>query len=403
MAAPRVFMFTDGTPECGATIRACMKAYGLQTVDKNVAADAEAAAIVRRVCGDLVLPVVYVNDRWLPDPTQEEFLRASGIEFDPEPLDTRGRRTFSVIVIGLGPAGLSACHGCRLAGLTVLGLDQEEPGGHLVDLAHVDDYLGVGYDDLFTGADVADNFAAHARAAGATLVKARVESVETKGLLKRVRTTEGEFWARVIVIATGATQRELDIKGVEQYIGESVRVGPTVDEQPYAGKRVCVVGATAPALHSAMLISRVAAHVTILCPEKDFAADPAVAQRAQAMKIRVIKDVKVAAVSGTPGLEQVYFSEAQEPDEQGLPIDGMVIIPGNAPKQPIPGLESLPQENGYFAHGEGGKTMLGGIYVAGDCTNMEIRTLVGVVASGSLCARRVWRWLTTSPMPRFKA
>jgi thioredoxin reductase len=63
----------------------------------------------------------------------------------------------------------------------------------------------------------------------------------------------------------------------------------------------------------------------------------------------------------------------------------------------------MPQDNGYFAHGEGGKTMFGGIYVVGDCTNIENRTLLSVAASGSVCAKRVWQWLGDHPLPTMKA
>ncbi len=396
---PNVVMFTDGVSESNRYATEVLETYGIKWTERNISTDAEANAFIRKLCGAAVSPVLYINDEWLPDPTQEEMLQALGVQYDADLLESRGKTVFDVVVVGLGPAGLAACHGCRIGGLSVLGLDENEPGGHLMKLTEVDEYLGVGFDESMPGPEVAANFSEHARYVGAMLAQGRVNSIRIQGAFKRVHSTSGNFWARAVVIATGATQRELKIEGVERFINRGIRYGAQIDSQHYAGKRVAVIGGSTEAMHAAIFLSRHAKFVTVLCPEEQPPAETILVERAEKNGVRVIPASRVVAVKGGDHLDFLFFMEKGIPEEQGLPVEAMVIALGPAPKAPLPGLERMPQDNGYFAHGEGGKTMFGGIYVAGDCTNIETRTLMSVVASGSLCAKRLWQWLGSHPLP----
>ncbi|MBX3458636.1 MAG: FAD-dependent oxidoreductase [Planctomycetes bacterium] len=402
MPAAKIVMFTDGVSESNRLAKEVLEAHHLSWTERNINKDAEANAFIRKLCGAAVSPVLYVNDEWYPDPTQEEIVEACGVRFDLERLESRGQTIFDVIVVGLGPAGLAACHGCRLGGLSVLGLDENEPGGHLLNLTDVDEYLGVGFDEAVPGSDIAANFSEHARHVGAVLMRGKVNSIRIQGAFKRVHSSSGNYWGRAVIIATGAAQRELKIDGVERFLNRGIRYGAQVDAQIYAGRRVCVIGGGDEAMHAAIFLSHHAKFVTVLCPDDEPTGEPLLVERAKTNKVRIIPGAKVVAVKGDDALDNVFFVEKGIPEEQGLPTDAMVVALGPAPKQPIPGLERMPQDNGYFAHGEGGKTMFGGIYVAGDCTNIETRTLMSVVASGSLCAKRLWQWLASHPLPKLK-
>ncbi|MEZ5991210.1 MAG: NAD(P)/FAD-dependent oxidoreductase [Planctomycetota bacterium] len=402
MPAAKIIMFSDGVSESNRLAKDALEAQHLSWDERSTATDAETNAFVRKLCGAAVSPVLYVKDQWLPDPTQEELLEATGVRFDIESCESRGQTIFDVVVVGLGPAGLAACHGCRLGGLSVLGLDENEPGGHLLPLTDVDEYLGVGFDEPVPGADIAANFAEHARHVGATLMQGKVNSIRIQGAFKRVHSTAGNFWARAVIIATGAAQRELQIEGVEKFLNRGIRYGAQVDAQIYTDRRVAVIGGGDEAMHAAIFLSRFAKFVTVLCPDDEPTAEPLLVERAIGNRVRVIPGTRVAAVKGDDALDYLFFVEKGIPEEQGLPLDAMVVALGPAPKTPIPGLERLPQDEGYFAHGEGGKTMFGGIYVAGDCTNIDTRTLMSVVASGSLCAKRLWQWLASHPLPKLK-
>jgi thioredoxin reductase (NADPH) len=403
MPAAKIIMFTDGVSESNRLAKEALEAQHLSWNERSINTDREANAFIQKLCGAAVSPVLYVNDDWYPDPTQEELLEATGVRFDLERLESRGQTIFDVIVVGLGPAGLAACHGCRLGGLSVLGLDENEPGGHLLPLTDVDEYLGVGFDEAVPGADIAANFSEHARHVGATLMRGKVNSIRIQGAFKRVHSSSGNFWARAVIIATGAAQRPLQIDGVQKFLNKGIRYGAQVDAAIYKDRRVAVIGGGDEAMHAAIFLSRYAKFVTVLCPDDEPTAEPLLVERATGQKVRVIPGAKVVAVKGGDALDYLFFVEKGIPEEQGLPLDAMVVALGPAPKQPIPGLERMPQDNGYYAHGEGGKTMFGGIYVAGDCTNIETRTLMSVVASGSLCAKRLWQWLASHPLPKLKA
>ncbi len=402
MPAARVVMFTDGVSESNRLAKDVLESNQLSWTERNINKDTEANAFIRKLCGAAVSPVLYINDEWFPDPTQEEIIEATGVRYDVERLESRGQTIFDVIVVGLGPAGLAACHGCRLGGLSVLGLDESEPGGHLLKLTEVDEYLGVGFDEPVPGSDIAANFAEHARHVGAVLMRGKVNSIRIQGAFKRVHSSGGNFWGRAVIIATGAAQRELKIDGVEKFVNRGIRYGAQVDAQIYHDRRVVVIGGGDEAMHAAIFLSHHAKFVTVLCPEDEPTGEPLLVERAQQNKVRVIPGSRVVAVKGEDALDYVFFVEKGIPEEQGIPTDAMVVALGPAPRQPVAGLERMPQDNGYFAHGEGGKTMFGGIYVAGDCTNIETRTLMSVVASGSLCAKRLWQWLASHPLPKLK-
>ena len=399
MPVAKIVMFSDGS-EASKAAKRVLEKHHLSWTEKDISRDVETNAFIRKLCGAPVAPVFYIEDRWLPEPTEEELLEAARVRFDVESLASRGRTCFDVIVVGLGPAGLAACHGARLGGMSVLGIDENAPGGHLLNLTDVDEYFGVGYDEPISGADVAENFANHARHVGAVLMKGKVNNIRIEGALKLVQTTQGNFWARAVIVATGATQRELSADGVTKYLNRGIRYGAQVDASIYKDRRVIVVGSGDEAMHAAIFLSHHAKNVMLLCPTDQPTAEPLLVERAIGNKVRILLGITVEAVKGGEYLEYVFFKEKGIPEEQCLPSDAMVIALGPAPRKPIAGLERLPQENGYFAHGEGGKTMFGGLYVAGDCTDLSTRTLMGVVSSGNLCAKRLWQWLASHPLPK---
>lgn len=394
----KAVLFADGDSESVVRIRDVLVRNSVRFVERDVNADTGTGEFVRKLCGGAVSALVYADGHWLPDPSEFELLAALGVA--PGPAQAEGRSTFDVVVIGLGPAGLAACHGCRLGGLSVLGVDVAEPGGHLLRLTEVDDYLGLGFEGSMTGAELGAAFAAHARQSGAVLERGRVDSVRIQGALKRVHSDAGTYWARAVVVATGAGRTELNAEGVARFHDRGIRDATKLNPGHYEGARTAVIGGGYEAFHAAIALSRHAKFVTVLSPEDPPPADAALVHRAKAAGVRLIAAANVVAAQGGESLEFLSFLEHGINEEQSLPVEAAVIALGRAPRAPIAGLERMPQEEGYYAHGEGGKTMFGGIYVAGDCTNMEIRTLMSVTASGSLCARRLAQWLASHPLPK---
>ena len=163
MPVAKIVMFSDPASDACRAAKRVLEKHHLTWTEKDITKDVESNTFIRKLCGAPVSPVFYIEDKWLTAPSQEELLEAARVRFDPESIETRGRTCFDVVVIGLGPAGLAACHGCRLGGMSVLGIDENSPGGHMLNLTDVDEYFGVGYDEPISGADVAENFSNHAR------------------------------------------------------------------------------------------------------------------------------------------------------------------------------------------------------------------------------------------------
>ena len=144
MPVAKIVMFSDpASPACAAAKRLLEK-HHLTWTEKDITKDVESNAFIRKLCGAPASPVFYIEEKWLTEPSQEELLEAAKVRFDPDSIETRGRTTFDVIVVGLGPAGLAACHGSRLGGMSVLGIDETAPRGVMVTLTGVDEFFGVG-------------------------------------------------------------------------------------------------------------------------------------------------------------------------------------------------------------------------------------------------------------------
>ena len=123
MPAARIVMFSDGAAPANQLAKEALEEHHLSWKEQNTATDAQSNAFIRKLCGAPASPVLYVNEKWLPTPSQEELLEACGVRFDPESIKSRGQTIYDVIVIGLGPAGCrpataAGWAGCRCSGST---------------------------------------------------------------------------------------------------------------------------------------------------------------------------------------------------------------------------------------------------------------------------------------------
>jgi len=289
---------------------------------------------------------------------------------------------YDTIIIGNGPAGLTAAIYAVRAGFKTLVIsDNPMGGGQIATTYEVANYPGL---NGIGGAELGEKFEEHAKALGAEFLTARVSSIEEGGALKTVVTDKGPLAARTVVIATGADHRKLGVPGETELTGSGVSYCATCDGAFFRNKTVAVVGGGDVALEDAIFLSRFASKVYIIHRRDEFRGAYALQQQVMTNeKIEVIYDTVVTAVTGKFAVESVKLHNRKTDEDSDLPVNGVFMAVGIQPN--LEGLEGLPErdEAGYIKAGEDCVTSIPGIFAAGDVRTKALRQVITACADGA--------------------
>ena len=210
------------------------------------------------------------------------------------------KKLFDVIVVGGGPAGLTAALYLARAKYRVLVLEKEQFGGQISITHEVVNYPGVG---KTSGAELTEIMRKQAESFGAEFMLAEVEQLDLSGDLKTVKTARGELKAFGVLLATGAHPRMVGFRGEEDFKGRGVAYCATCDGEFFTGKEIFVVGGGYAAAEESVFLTKFARHVTILVRKDDFSCAASVADQAKNHeKITVLTNTVMEEVSGENGL-----------------------------------------------------------------------------------------------------
>lgn len=314
---------------------------------------------------------------------------------------------YDTIIIGNGPAGLTAAIYAVRAGFKTLVIsDNPMGGGQIATTYEVANYPGL---NGIGGAELGEKFEEHAKALGAEFLTARVSSIEEGGeeagispatggteagkpenktsgkmTLKKVLTDKGPLQTRTVVIATGADHRKLGVPGETELTGSGVSYCATCDGAFFRNKTVAVVGGGDVALEDAIFLSRFASKVYIIHRRDEFRGAYALQQQVMTNeKIEVIYDTVVTAVTGKFAVESVKLHNRKTDEDSDLPVNGVFMAVGIQPN--LEGLEGLPErdEAGYIKAGEDCVTSIPGIFAAGDVRTKALRQVITACADGA--------------------
>ncbi len=314
---------------------------------------------------------------------------------------------YDTIIIGNGPAGLTAAIYAVRAGFKTLVIsDNPCGGGQIATTYEVANYPGL---NGIGGAELGEKFEEHAKALGAEFLTARVSSIEEGGeeagispatggteagkpenktsgkmTLKKVLTDKGPLQTRTVVIATGADHRKLGVPGETELTGSGVSYCATCDGAFFRNKTVAVVGGGDVALEDAIFLSRFASKVYIIHRRDEFRGAYALQQQVMTNeKIEVIYDTVVTAVTGKFAVESVKLHNRKTDEDSDLPVNGVFMAVGIQPN--LEGLEGLPErdEAGYIKAGEDCVTSIPGIFAAGDVRTKALRQVITACADGA--------------------
>lgn len=299
-----------------------------------------------------------------------------------------------VVILGTGPAGLTAAIYAARANLQPLIIEGEQPGGQLTITTDVENYPG--FAEAVTGPDLMVAFRKQAERFGTRFLTGRVTKVENTKAPFILHLDDGKkISARTLIIATGASAKWLGIESEKKYNGKGVSACATCDGFFFRNQDIAVVGGGDTAMEEANFLTRFAKTVTLIHRRDTFRASKIMVERAEKNpKIKIIYDTAVEDITGEKGVEALTLKNLKTGASSELKVTGLFIAIGHEPNtKPFKDLLKT-DENGYLIVQAGStKTNIPGIFAAGDVADHVYRQAVTAAGTGCMAAIDVERYL----------
>ncbi len=301
---------------------------------------------------------------------------------------------YDMIIIGSGPAGMTAGIYAKRAGLSVLVIEGNFVwGGQIVNTYEVDNYPGL---PGISGIDLAEKMLDHMKSFDIEIVRGKVLGLSLEDNLKIVRTKKAEYRAKTVVIAAGAKHRKLDVPGEEELAGMGVSYCATCDGAFYKDKIVAVVGGGDVAVEDALLLSDLCKKVYVIHRREQLRA-ASILQKHLLKKgnVEFLWNSEVIEICGEEEVESVLVKNNQTEICQDIQVDGIFIAVGTVPDTSFVNQILTLDDGGYIVAGEDGKTSVPGIYAAGDIRTKQLRQIITAAADGANCVCSAEKYLLT--------
>mgnify|MGYP002732264144 CR=1 FL=1 len=294
-------------------------------------------------------------------------------------------KIYDMIIVGGGPGGYTAALYATRAGLDVLLVERLSAGGQMNLTGLIENYPG--FPEGVDGFQLSYNMQQQAERFGAKTRYAEVLELQLEGEVKSIRTNEGEYLAKSVVISTGANPRQLGVERENEMIGRGIGYCAHCDGGFYRGKTVAVVGGGNSAVAEALYLSRIAKKV-ILIHRRDSLRATHIYQKPlqEAGNIRFVWDSEVTELLGEEVLSGVKVRNLKSGEEQTLELQGLFVSIGRKPATDLVKDQLTLDEAGYIMAGENTKTNIPGVYAVGDVRTKELRQIVTAVADGAMAA-----------------
>ncbi len=291
---------------------------------------------------------------------------------------------YDVIIIGAGPAGLTAALYASRAELSVLILDKDAPGGKLLKTAEVENYPGT---KSITGPDMAMQWFEHATAFGATFDYGNVQDIIDLGKTKKVITDVAEYETYAVIIATGTKERLIGVPGEDSLYGRGVSYCAVCDGAFFKGKNMAVIGGGNSALEEALFLAKLAKKVYLVHRRTGFRAEPGIVKNVQnSANIEMRLEYLPVSINGTEKVESLTIKNVHTQAEEVLDVAAVFPFIGADPESRFATRLGITNEQGYLVVNEKMETKIPGIYGAGDVNNKVLRQIVTAGNDGSIAA-----------------
>ena len=299
---------------------------------------------------------------------------------------------YDIIIVGAGPAGLTAAVYARRANKSVLLLDKAAFGGQITYSPKIENYPGF---ESISGSELADKMVEQALNQGAEVEVENVTGIRDNGDTKTVLTEDGNAYeGRAVILACGAKHRHLGLENEERFIGDGISFCAVCDGAFYMDKTVALIGGGNSALQEAILLSETCKKVYVI-QNLDFLTGEKRLQEILEQKenVEVITGTVVSAIADTAEFSAITIKNVHTEELQRLPLDGMFVAIGLVPENDaFADLVALDQA-GYIDSTETCQTKTPGIFAAGDCRQKGVRQVATAIADGAVAAIAACRYL----------
>lgn len=299
---------------------------------------------------------------------------------------------YDIVIVGAGPAGLTAAVYARRANKSVLILDRAAFGGQITFSPKVENYPGF---ESISGSALADRMVEQVLSQGAEVEIENVTAIEDLGESKAVLTEDGNrYECRAVVLACGAQHRHLGLENEERFIGDGISFCAVCDGAFYGNKTVALVGGGNSALQEAILLSETCKKVYVI-QNLDFLTGEKRLQEILAKRgnVEIITGTVVAEIADTPTFSAITLERTADGSRSTLALDGMFVAIGLVPENgAFANLVEL-DAAGYIRAEEDCLTPTAGLFVAGDCRHKAVRQVTTATADGAVAAIAACRYI----------
>ena len=296
-----------------------------------------------------------------------------------------------LVIIGGGPAGLTAAIYASRAGLSVTVCEKNIYGGQTSIIDKIENYPGF---KKINGMELASEMYAQAEDLGVNFIFDEVVKAELKESEKTITLKSGEeIKCKTVIIANGLKRRTLGCKGESEFLGKGVSYCATCDGSFFKSKKVLIIGGGNTALQDALYLSNICSQVYVIVRKNKLRGQDFLFKAIQKRpNIEIKFESKVKEIKGVKFVTSAVI-ESKENGEYEMPIDGVFIAIGYDPDCEIYKGQIEMDENGYFKATEDCETNLDGVFVAGDCRNKPLRQIVTATADGAVCGNKAAEYL----------
>lgn len=300
---------------------------------------------------------------------------------------------YDVIIIGSGPAGLTAAIYAKRAELSLIIIEKAGlSGGQIINTYEVDNYPGT---PGISGFDLSIKFREHADKLDATFVTGEVTDFQLDGEIKVITMDDNiQYKAKSVIIATGGAPRHLNAEGEEKLSGMGVSYCATCDGAFFKNKTVAVVGGGDVAVEDAIFLARICKHVYVIHRRDQFRAAKSISSRLMSLEnVTILWDSVIERINGEDKVDSIDVKNVKTSDKNTYEVAGVFIAVGYLPNSETYKKVVATDESGYILAGENCETNIPGIYAAGDVRTKDLRQIITAASDGANAITAVEKYL----------
>ena len=304
------------------------------------------------------------------------------------------KHIYDMVILGGGPGGYTAALYAARAGLDTILLEKLSAGGQMALTSQIDNYPG--FEEGIDGYVLAEKMQAGAERFGAKTELAEVLSVDLKGEVKTIETSEGTFYGRTVVIATGASPRHLGIPGEQELVGRGVGYCAHCDGMFYRGKTVVVAGGGNSAAADAMLLSRICEKVIVVHRRDTLRATKVYHKPLmEARNVEFRWNSQIVELEQNGKLTGIKIRDVHSGDEQVISCDGLFVSIGRTPSSSLFAGQLQLDDKGYIMADESTETNIPGVFAVGDVRTKALRQIITAASDGANAAHHAEEYLAS--------